>query len=341
MSYEITLLPFGITFECDEEESILEASLRQGFNLRYGCKHGGCGACKAQISEGEVDVEEASTFALMDYERSQGLALLCSAYPLSDVSIELADDYEEADLRSGVPIIDLRARVAEEVPVSRDIWQLRLDLIEPGQLDFRAGQYVEVLVPGTDEWRAFSMANPPSSAGRIDLLIKILPGGLFSEHLASEIAPGDELDLRGPYGQFSLTQSQAPIVMIAGGSGMAPIWSMLHQLVDEASTRPITFFYGARGMADLFWLDELEQLKGNLSSFEFVPALSEPETGDGWDGETGLVTEVLDRCCDNLRGSEAYLCGPPGMIDAAIGVLREKGLFSSHIRFDKFVETGG
>ncbi len=339
MAYEITLLPFGVSFDCEEEETILEASIRQGIQLRYGCKHGGCGSCKAQIADGEVDLEEASSFALMDYERDRGLALLCSAYPLSDVAIELDDDYEESALRSGVPPRDLEARVVAAQALTHDLWHLELALTDPTTFAFRAGQYVEVRVPGTDAWRAFSMANPPSAADRVELLVKILPGGLFSRHVAGGLSVGDALSLRGPYGQFALIESEAPIVMVAGGSGLAPVWAMLGHLREEGSRRAVTLFYGARSARDLFWLDELDAMTRALPDFRFVPALSEPGSGDEWDGEVGLVTDVVARRCESLRGREGYLCGPPGMIDAAIDVLRGKGLFSSRIRYDKFVGT--
>ncbi|NNL85855.1 MAG: 2Fe-2S iron-sulfur cluster binding domain-containing protein [Myxococcales bacterium] len=339
MSYAIQLLPFDISFDCEEEETILDAALRQGINLRYGCKHGGCGSCKAQIAEGEVDVGEASTFALMDYEQNQGLALLCSAYPLSDVAIELADDYEEAELRSGVPIREFEAGVEALAPLTHDIWQLRLALRKPSSMTFEAGQYVEIQVPGTDSWRAFSMSNAPSDEGRVELMIKLLPGGLFSGFLSERLAVGDALKLRGPFGRFVLAETEAPIIMVAGGAGLAPIAAMLRALAERNSQRSITFFYGARTTRDLFWLEELEALAGQLESFEFIPALSEPGAADVWDGEVGLVTEVVDRRCEKLRAAEAYLCGPPAMIDAAIEVLRAKGLFSARIRYDKFVST--
>lgn len=339
MSYTIRLLPFEISFECEEEETILDAALRQGINLRYGCKHGGCGSCKSQIAEGEVDVEEASTFALMDYERSQGLALLCSTYPFSDITIELADDYEEAELRSGVPIREFEARVEELNPLTHDISQLRLALSEPSSMTFEAGQYVEVQVPGSESWRAFSMANAPSDDGHVELMIKILPGGLFSGILSERLAVGDALTLRGPFGRFVLAETEAPIIMVAGGAGLAPIASMLRALAERNSERTVTCFYGARATRDLFWQEEIEAITKELSSFEFVPALSEPEATDAWAGEVGLVTEVVARRCENLRAAEAYLCGPPAMIDAAIEVLRSKGLFSARIRYDKFVST--
>jgi NAD(P)H-flavin reductase/ferredoxin len=338
LTYRITLEPFGVTFECAEDESILDAAIRTGIALRYGCKHGGCGTCKARILDGEVDLDQASGFALMEYEREAGLALLCSAIPLEDVVVQLDDDYEEAQLYTGVPIRTFRARISDKRALTHDICFLRLMLEKPAAIEFNAGQYVEVQVPETDQWRAFSMANSPGNSGQIDLMIKILPGGLFSGAVTDHFAVGTEIMLRGPFGQFNLSDSAVPIVMVAGGSGMAPIVAMLAALAEQNTTREIIFYYGAQSARDLFWLDEIAAFTARLPSFRFVPALS-AESGTTWQGERGLVTEVLDRLSGNLRGSEAYLCGPPAMIDAAIVVLRAKGMFSARIRYDKFVST--
>lgn len=337
MSHIVTVEPFGVTFACAENETILEAALREGIALRYGCKHGGCGSCKTRILKGEVDLEKASGFALMEYEREAGFALLCSAYPLEDLVIQLDEDYAEQDLYTGIPIREFTARVGATSALTHDIWSLRLDLEEPATMKFRAGQYVEIQVPGTDAWRAFSMANPPTASRHVDLMIKILPDGMFSTLLADKLNVGDELRLRGPFGQFTISDSTAPIVMVAGGSGMAPIAGMLLSLAEQRSERDTVFYYGARTERDLFWRDELAALQARLKSFRFIPALAEP--GNEWRGAAGLVTEVLDRMSGNLRGAEAYLCGPPGMIDAAIEVLRAKGMFSARIRYDKFVST--
>jgi NAD(P)H-flavin reductase/ferredoxin len=334
---KVTLEPFGVTFACGEGETILDAALRGGIALRYGCKHGGCGTCKARILEGDVDLDKASDFALMEYEREAGLALLCSAIPLEDVVVQLDDDYEEAQLYTGIPIRAFNARIESKRALTHDIWFLRLALETPATMEFKAGQYVEIQVPGTDQWRAFSMANSPRDDAHLDLMIKILPGGLFSSLLADGLDIGANLQLRGPFGQFALSDSAAPIIMVAGGSGMAPLAAMLQVLVEQNSTREILFYYGARTAADLFWLDEIKACTDRLKSCRFIPALS-AEAGE-WHGETGMVTEVLERMSGSLRGAEAYLCGPPGMIDAAIEVLRTKGMFSARIRYDKFVST--
>ena len=161
MPYTITLLPFEKQFTCGDNETVLQAAIRQGFNLRYGCKHGGCGLCKAQVVEGEMDNSEASSFALLDFERQQGFSLLCCAYPESDVSIELWD-YDEADLYTGVTVQQFEAEVEQITTLTHDIHGIHLRLVAPERIEFKAGQYVDLLVPGSDEWRSYSAANPPS-----------------------------------------------------------------------------------------------------------------------------------------------------------------------------------
>ena len=338
MSFTVTLTPFDVQFECGADESILSAALRQGVALRYGCKHGACGTCKARIVEGEVDLTQASGFALMQFERDEGVALLCSAYPLEDVVVQL-EDYDEAELHSARPIVECDGRILMRRKVTSDIWQLVLECDGETLFGFDAGQFVEVNVPGTDEWRAYSMANAPSDAQRIELLVKELPGGCFSAFLAKGLHEGDAVRIRGPYGQFKVQQGTAPIMMVAGGSGMAPILSMLRALGEQRSSREITFYYGARTAHDLICGEEIASTASNLGSFTYVPVLSEPEPASLWSGEIGLVTSAIERQAGNLRVAEAYLCGPPAMIDAAIEVLRRKGMFSSRIRYDKFVST--
>ena len=339
MTVTVTLNPFGIEFDCAENETILSAALRQGIGLRYGCKHGGCGTCKAQVAEGDVDVEDASGFALMPFERDAGMALLCTAYALEDVVIDL-ENYEEAELTAARPIRELGCTVASVASISRDIWRLVLQVDEP-PFEFDAGQFIEVNVGGTDEWRAYSMANVPSDTAHIELLIKHIPGGQFSGFMADGLAGGSKVRVRGPFGQFKLNEGFAPIVMVAGGSGMAPILSMLRALAALLSERDITFYYGARTKLDLIGDIEIAAVAADLKSFSYIPVLSEPDPDADWNGETGLVTDTIAKLSSNLRGSRAYLCGPPPMIDAAIDVLKDNGMFSSRIRFDKFVSTAG
>ncbi len=338
MNHVVTLAPFGVQFACGEEETILSAALRQGIGLRYGCKHGACGSCKARITEGEVDLVQASGFALMQYERDAGMTLLCSAYPLEDIVVQL-EHYDEAELSTARPIVEFCCRIAARNKLSPDIWQLVLDIDSDSPLHFDAGQFVEVNVPGSREWRAYSMANAPGDGRSIELLIKEIPDGRFSGALAQVLAAGDRLAVRGPFGQFKVHEGSAPMVMVAGGSGMAPILSMLRSLSEQRSKREIVFYYGIRTANDLICSEEIATIAAGLSAFKYVPTVAAPGASGAWKGETGLVTEVIDRLSGNLRGGDAYLCGPPGMIDAVIEVLKGKGMFGSRIRFDKFVST--
>jgi propane monooxygenase reductase subunit len=184
------------------------------------------------------------------------------------------------------------------------------------------------------------MANTPASDTRLEFMIKLYPGGRFSGLLEGELSVGDRLEARGPYGVFILREhSDADLIFVGGGAGMAPIWSLLQSMAERGIDRKATYYYGARSRRDLFHLEQFAELQQRLPRFTFVPALSEPEADDGWEGETGLVTEVLDRREGDLGDYEAYLCGPPPMIDAAIPVLQAKGCGEARIFYDKFTIT--
>ena len=330
--------PVGIELEVDEDETILNAAFRQGVMLMHGCKEGQCAACKSFLLGGEVDLDRYSTFALPDFEEEEGYTLLCRAHALSDVEIELIN-YDEEVLRSGVPIVEATAEVEAVEPLTHDIRRLVLKLRDPDSITFHAGQYMDIAIPGADgEHRSFSMANTPGEPDRLEFMIKLYEGGHFSGLLANGhgIKVGDELTCTGPYGVFTLRDSSPRrLVFIAGGAGMAPVMSLLRSMAEKGTQRPATFYYGARTEADLFELAELERLCGSVPDLRFVPALSDEE----WDGETGLVTDVVDRMEEDLTEVDAYLCGPPPMVDAAIALLERRGCPESRIYFDKFTTT--
>jgi propane monooxygenase reductase subunit len=292
--------------------------------------------CKAQIIEGEVDNSEASGFALLDFEKQQGLALLCCAYAESDIAIELWD-YDEADLYSGVTIQQFTAEVENVISLTHDIREVQLRLLEPDHVEFKAGQYLDLLVPGTNEWRSYSMANPPSRNGEVEIMVKLMSGGLFSSYVEQQLKPGARISLQGPYGNFHLRETQQEALFIAGGSGMAPILSLLRDMAERQDSRLVTYFYGARSLRDLFLLDELYGFTQRLANFRFVPALSESQAGDAWEGETGLITDVVKRLVVNGANKQAYMCGPTAMIDAALVTLQRLGLKESDIFYDKFI----
>jgi propane monooxygenase reductase subunit len=205
-----------------------------------------------------------------------------------------------------------------------------------GELPFRCGQYVDIHIPGTGEVRSFSMANLPSDDGHLEFMIKLYPGGRFSSLLSDgNLKAGDELEVTGPYGVFTLRDTERPLVFIGGGAGMAPILSLLRSMVEQGVTRPAVYYYGAREEQDLFHLEELAELQAMLPGFRFVPALSDAE----WEGETGLITDVVDRLELDLAEVDAYLCGPPPMVDAAQELLMSRGLDEARIHFDKFTTS--
>ena len=341
-THKVRFQPVGIEIEVNEDETVLNAAFRQGVSLTHGCREGQCSACKSFLLDGDLEMEKYSTFALPEYESEEGYVLLCRSHAYSDLEVELIN-YDEDILRLGIPIVTLQTTVEEIEPLTHDIKRLVLKFAEPGQkMLFTAGQYADIRIPGSDEHRAYSMANTPSTNGHLEFMIKVFPGGRFSGLLEGGISVGQELVVKGPYGVFMLREkSNSDIVCIGGGSGMAPIWSLLNSMAERGIERKATYYYGARTRKDLFYLDRLQQLEERLPGFRFVPALSMATPEDEWDGETGLITEVLER---NLEAGQtqmqAYLCGPPPMIDAAIPVLVRKGISEDRIFFDKFTSTG-
>jgi propane monooxygenase reductase subunit len=340
-THTVRFEPVGIEIEVDEDETVLNGAFRQGLMLMHGCKEGQCGSCKSFLLDGEVDLDRYSTFALPDFEEAEGYTLLCRAHAVSDLEVELLH-FDAEVLARRVELLTARTRVTAVEALTRDIRLLRLEVLDGQQLRFEAGQYVDVRIPGTDEHRSFSMANTPSEGGQLEFMIKLYPDGRFSGLLErGEVAVGDELEITGPYGVFTLRKSSPRrLVFIGGGAGMAPILSLLRAMAEDGVARPATYYYGARRHEDLFHLEELEELAGRLKGFRFVPALSDADVApEGWTGETGLITDVVRRLEGDLGDVDAYLCGPPPMVDAAIALLEQGGCAESHIYFDKFTTT--
>ena len=333
-THTVRFEPVGIEIEVSEEETILNAAFRQGIMLMHGCKEGQCSACKSFILDGEVDLDRYSTFALPDFEEAEGWTLLCRAHPYSDLEIELIN-YDEEIIHGGTPPRTVSTTVLAVEPLTDDIRLLRLQVSDPEPFEFKPGQYVDIRIPGDEEHhRSFSMANTPSADGVLEFMIKLYPGGRFSGLLADDaVKAGDTLDVTGPYGVFTLRPSSPRrLLFIGGGAGMAPILSLLRTLQETGSEREAAYYYGARREVDLFHLDEIGAL-----GCAFIPALS--EDSEGWTGETGLITDVVDRLEGDVSEVDAYVCGPPPMVEAAIALLEAKGVPEAHIYFDKFTTT--
>jgi propane monooxygenase reductase subunit len=199
---------------------------------------------------------------------------------------------------------------------------------------------MDIAIPGTDAVRSFSMANTSSrDSGLLEFVIKVYPDGQFSRFLAEKLAEGDRLEITGPFGVFTLREGDNDLVFVGGGAGMAPILSLLRSMAERGLERKATFFYGARTKKDLCFEAELRALEEQLPDFTYIPALSEPD-GDDWDGETGLITDVVKRLASDLRGAHAYVCGPPPMVEAALPLLETLGVEEKRIYYDKFTTTG-
>jgi propane monooxygenase reductase subunit len=334
--------PVGIEMEADEDETILHAAFRQGIMLMHGCKEGQCSACKSFLLDGDVDLDKYSTFALPDFEEAEGWTLLCRAHAYSDLEVELIN-YDEEALHGGTPPRTVATRVAAIEALTHDITRLCLTVDDGEPFSFKPGQYVDIRIPGGDEeeHRSFSMAGLAADSGELEFMIKRYPGGRFSGLLGGDgLKVGDALEVTGPYGVFTLrASSPRRLVFIGGGAGMAPILCLLRSMAEAGVDRPAVYYYGARTETDLFHLDEIARLTERVPGFTFVPALSEAADGDGWAGETGLITDVVERLEDDLAEVDAYLCGPPPMVDAAIAMLERLGVPESHIYFDKFTTT--
>ncbi|MGZ4517673.1 MAG: FAD-binding oxidoreductase, partial [Mycobacteriaceae bacterium] len=242
------------------------------------------------------------------------------------------------DTGAGLPLE--RAQFNEAV--THDMRHLVLRLVEPKEIKFFPGQYVDIAVPGTEATRSFSMANISSrDSGLLEFVIKIYPDGLFSHFLDTQVAVGDRLNLTGPFGVFTLREGEdVDLIFLGGGAGMAPILSLLRSMAERGIQRKATYYYGARGHRDLCFEQELRDLEQSLTSFRYIPALSEPAAGDAWDGEVGLITDVVKRHENDLKGAHAYVCGPPPMVEAAIPMLTLLGVPEKRIYYDKFTTTG-
>jgi propane monooxygenase reductase subunit len=332
--------PMGIEIEVDEDQNILRGAAEQGITLMHGCKEGQCESCKSFVLDGEdPELEKYSTFALNDTEQEEGYTLLCRAHVYEDTTIELLN-YDEEMMRSGHPIQEAKAEVVANDKVTQDMRHLVLKLVEPEEVKYWPGQYVDIAIPDTDTLRSFSMANTNSrDSGQLEFIIKIYEDGAFSKFLDTKVQLGDHLDLVGPFGVFTLRERDCDLLFVGGGAGMAPILCLLRRLAESESTRKATYYYGARTKADLCFEDELRSLEQKLPNFTYVPALSEP-SDDDWDGETGVITDVVKRNETDLADTDSYLCGPPPMVEAAMEMLPALGADEKHIFYDKLTTTG-
>jgi len=335
MSHRLTIEPLGETIEVQDGQTILDACLRAGIWLPHACGHGLCGTCKVSVLDGEYDHGSASPFALMDFEREEGRVLACTCTLADDVTIEAEID-EDPDARV-IPVRDFTGIVERIDDLTHDVKGLTIALSEA--MDFQAGQYINLTLPGVDGARAFSLANTPAQGDRVELHIRLVPGGKATSYIHQNLKVGDKLTLAGPYGRFFVRKSASdPMLFLAGGTGLSSPKSMILDLLAEGSIVPMTLLHGVRAKRDLYDEALFRDLATQYPHFTYIPVLSAPEAADDWAGETGFVHDAAARHFDGkFAGMKAYLCGPPPMIEACIRTLMQGRLFERDIYTERFL----
>ena len=293
---------------------------------------GFCGQCKVRVLSGGGEVTERETKRLGP-ALSDGFRLACQVQVQQNLAIEVP-----AEVLTKGQILATCYAIED---LTGDVRRFRFDLADPSQLDFVPGQYVQFhcpSYPGSPEevTREYSIASDPGQKNRVDLIIRRVRQGACTTYCFDHLKVGDRVQLSGPFGDFCLSKTDAPMIFIAGGSGMAPFVSILHQMVHTNCRRPATFFYGGNLVRDLYLLEEMRRFEAGLAAFRFVPVVARPGECPDWTGQTGLVTEAVQRTYSGLAGFEGYLCGPPGMIEASVKVLTGLGMAQEEIRYDKF-----
>jgi len=332
-----------LSFDCPETVPIIDAAAQAGITIPASCRSGTCGACRGQCESGRFDMPRASDQALPVDARAQGGVLLCQTYPRSD--LVLAIDAETARLTAGPPP-ERQARILANDDIGGQVRRLVLELLpdDAGDLGpgFEPGQFMELEIPGTRMTRAYSLANAPNWDGRLEFLIRLRPDGAFSTWLRDGAKPGGTLTVIGPKGQFGLRPgSLAPRRFIAGGTGLAPMLSMLRWMAEFGETNPSKLYFGVNSQTDLFSLDDLADLAGQLPTLEVIPCLWQPEPG--WSGAVGSPADLFarDLALDLERGNppDAYLCGPPGLVAAVEQAARVAGLPDKNIMAERFLPS--
>ncbi|MDY6909883.1 MAG: 2Fe-2S iron-sulfur cluster binding domain-containing protein [Thermodesulfobacteriota bacterium] len=294
---------------------------------------GSCGLCKVKVLEGGGPILPTETPYMEPQEIEDKVRLSCQIKVRNDLVIEIP---EELFL-----IKEYQTRVAAIRELTHNIKEITLKLVDPPEIAFKPGQFIQLEVPEYEAspepvYRAYSMCSAASRPTEVKLVITRVEKGIATTYIHDYLKEGDPVTINGPYGEFYLRDTDREILMIGAGSGLAPLMSLLHQMADEGIQRKATLFFGVRAKKDLFYVDELEAFKQKLPDFDYVLVLSSPDPEDHWDGETGLVTDAVERRFDDLSEMEAYLCGNPLMIDAAVKLLTSKGIPEERIYYDKF-----
>ena len=336
MNFQVTVQPSGRVFEVERDETILSAAIRQGVGLPYGCRDGACGSCKSRLLDGRVIHGAHQPKTLTQAEEDAGFVLTCCATPQTDCQLEARTVPGAGEF----PILKLPSRVLSMSRPSHDVAVLRLQLPATQNFQFHAGQYVEFILRDGAR-RSYSMANAPHNLGTpaaIELHIRHMPGGKFTDHVFGTMKEKEILRIEGPFGSFFLREdSDKPMVLLASGTGFAPIKAIIERIQELALTRPTTLYWGCRSKADLYLHEWALQAAAAMPNLRYVPVLSEPKLEDEWTGRTGFVHQAVMADLPDLSGHQVYACGAPVMVDSAQRDFESKcGLQAEEFYADSF-----
>ena len=288
-----------------------------------------CGLCKGRVITDVGPLLPTEKPFMSKEEIENNTRLLCQVKVKKDTEIAIPEEY--------FLVKEFKSVVEAITPLTHDTRLFRFRLLDPPDITFKPGQFVQFRIPKAGEERAYSIASSPNSPGIVELIVRLVPGGLCTTYMFNKLKVDDQIYLTGPYGDFFLQENtDDPVICIAGGSGSAPVRSIITYLKEMESPRKIISFYGGRTPKDIYFTEEYSELSGRMKDFTHIPAISEPEDGDGWTGEKGLITESMERHLSSTAGCEAYMCGPPIMIKYACMLLEKLGIDSNRIYFDEF-----
>ena len=313
MSFQVSIQPSAHQYSCKDEETILQAALNNGIGLPYGCRNGACGSCKGKLTSGSIDYGNYSHTALSEEEKARGMALFCCAKPLSDVTIEVREVGAIKDLQ--IKILPSRVQGIERP--ADDVVVISLKLPANERLQFLAGQYIEFLLKDGKR-RSYSMANAPHDDQFVQLHIRHMPGGHFTDHVFGKMKERDILRFEGPLGSFFLREeSSKPIIFVASGTGFAPIKAVIEHAIYREMKRPMTLYWGGRRPKDIYMMDLCRGWAETVPGFTFVPVVSDALPEDQWTGRTGFVHRAAAEDFPDMSGHQVYSCGAPIVVDSA------------------------
>lgn len=329
--YTVTLQPSGHQFTVDDEEVLLDAGLRQGIALPYGCRGGSCGSCAATLLQGESSYPDGEPMGLAAYDRDQGRVFLCQAVAHSD----LLFDCPQVGVEQDIEVKILPVRVEGMRKLNHDVMELTLKLPASERLRFKAGQYIDILWRGGKR-RGFSLANAPYNDQYLELHIRQVPDGQFTTHVFEHIKPKALLRIEGPLGSFYVRDSERPLILMGGGTGLAPLKGMLEQMKEQGFTRPVALYWGVRAREDLYLDTLLSDWASRYAALSYIPVLSEPGDAADWTGRIGWVHEAVLADVADLAAYDVYMSGPPAMIQAGRSAFLAAGLPDAQMFSDSF-----